>query len=35
MWLMSFMWEMLFAKVADGIAYKGGCGLWSDVIVKV
>ena len=23
---------MLFAKVADGIAYQGGCGLWSDVI---
>ena len=20
------------AKVADGIAYQGGCGLWSDVI---
>ena len=23
---------MLFAKVADGIADQGGCGLWSDVI---
>ena len=27
-----FVWQMLFAKVADGIAYQGGCGLWSDVI---
>ena len=23
---------MLFAKVTGGIAYQGGCGLWSDVI---
>ena len=30
--LMWFMWQMLFAKVADGIVYQGGCGLWSDVI---
>ena len=22
----------VIAKVADGIAYQGGCGLWSDVI---
>ena len=26
------MWQMLFAKVADGIAYQGGFGLWSDII---
>ena len=22
----------VIAKVADGIAYQGGCGLWSDII---
>ena len=22
----------VIAKVADGIAYHGGCGIWSDVI---
>ena len=26
------MWQMLFAKVAVGIPYQGGCGLWSNVI---
>ena len=29
------MWQMLFTKVADGIAYQGGCGLWSDFITMV
>ena len=33
LWLMllpfisCFVWQMLFARVADGIAYPGGCGV--------
>ena len=26
------LWQMLFSKVADGIAYQGECDVWSDVM---
>ena len=40
MWLMVLPFDMIdvicvadvIAKMADGIAHQGGCGLWSDVI---